>query len=184
MQEVLGMHHLQRVKQRGDDGIEFLLCRQPAEAIEPGLEAVPMLEAHHHVCGGIGFEYARHSDYARVLEPSEIARFFQEVGATPVESLLVAIGLGLDAHGGVAIAEIKGVVFLDGDSGLEVYVLGLIGNAKPAGADHPHDAIAAIEHRTDWQIYAAVHDAFPRRARIQQCPIWSLPTNTRSAEER
>ena len=115
MQEVLRVHHLQRVEQRGDDRIELFLRRQPAETAQPGLEALSLLEAHDHVGGRIGLEHARDAHDARVLEARERARLLQEVGAAPVEGLLVAVGLGLDAHGGVAVAEVEGVVFLDGD---------------------------------------------------------------------
>ena len=176
MQEVLRVHHLQRVEQGGDDRIELLLRRQPAEAVQPGLEAVPLLEAHHHVGGGVGLEHARDAHDARVLEARQRARFLQEVGAAPVERLPVAVGLGLDAHGGVAVAEVEGVVFLDGDQGAEIDVLGLVGDAEAARAHHPLDAVAPVENGIDRQTQAAVQDAPPSQA----CGPPTLPKNADS----
>ena len=69
-----------------------------------------------------------------MLEAGERARLLQEVGAAPVERLLVAVGLGPHAHGRVAVAEVEGVVFLEGDRGAEVDVLGLVGDAEAARA--------------------------------------------------
>ena len=59
MQEVGRVHHLQRVEQGRDDAVQLVLRGRPAEAPEPGLEALPLLEAHHHVGGGVGLEHAR-----------------------------------------------------------------------------------------------------------------------------
>ena len=118
VQEVLAVHHLQRVEQRGDDRIELLLRRRPAQAAQPILEALALLEAHHHVGGGVRLVHARNPHDARVLEARQRARLLQKAGAAPVERLLVAVGLGLHAHGGVAVTEVVGVVLLDGDFGV------------------------------------------------------------------
>ena len=93
MQEIGGVHHLQRIEQRGCDAVELLLRGRTAEAVEPVVEALPALEIHHHVGGGVGFEHARDAHDARVLEAGERARFLQEVGAAPLERLLVPVGL-------------------------------------------------------------------------------------------
>jgi hypothetical protein len=140
------VHHLQGIEQGRGDAIELLLRGRPSQALEPVLEVLPLLEAHHHVGGGIGLEHATHPHDARVLEAGERARLQQEVGAAPVERRLVPVRLGPHAHGGVAVAEIEGIVFLDGDEGSEVDVLGLVGNAEPARSDHPRNAIGAVEH--------------------------------------
>ena len=93
----------------------------------------------------------------------------QEVGAAPVECLLVAVRLGPHAHRSGALAEIVGVVFLDRHHGAEVDVLGLIGDAEPARADHAHDAIAAIEEHS-------------RAAEPRDCPMHSLRPCQRTLE--
>ena len=118
MQEVRGVHHLQGIEQRGDDGIELVLRRRPAQTLQPILEALTLLEAHHHVGGGVRLVHARNPHDARVLEARQRARLLQKAGAAPVERFLVAVGLGLHAHGGVAVAEVVGVVLLDGDFGV------------------------------------------------------------------
>ena len=143
----LRVHHLQRVEERGDDAVELLLRGRPAEALEPGLEALPLLEAHHHVGGRVGLEHARDAHDARMLEARERARFLQEVGAAPFERLLVALGLRPHAHARVAVAELVGVIFLEGDGRAELDVLGLIGDAEAARADHPLDAVGSVDDR-------------------------------------
>ena len=149
MQEVFAVHHLQRVEQRGDDRIELLLRRRPAQAAQPILEALALLEAHHHVGGGVRLEHARDAHHAGVLETCKRAGFLQEVGAAPLERFLVPVGLRHHAHGGVAVAEIEGVVLLDGDLGGEIDVLGLVGDAEAARPHHALDAVAAVEQGID-----------------------------------
>ena len=61
----------------------------------------------------------------------------------------------------VAVAEVEGVVLLDGDRGAELDVLGLVGDAEAARADHALDAVAAVENGIDRQSQATVHDTFP-----------------------
>ena len=68
MQEIGRVHHLQRIEQRRHDRIEFILRRRPAEVPQPDLEALPLLETHHHVGGGVGLEHARDAHDAGVLE--------------------------------------------------------------------------------------------------------------------
>ena len=165
------VHHLQRIEQRGDDAVELLLRGRPAEAAEPGLEALPLLEAHHHVGGGVGLEHARDAHDARVLEARQRARLLQEVGAAPVEGLLVALRLRPHAHGAVAVAEVEGVVLLDRDHGAEVDVLGLVGDAEPARAHHAHDAVAAVEDGVDRQLDPALHGPSERENARVAVPI-------------
>jgi hypothetical protein len=64
----------------------------------------------------------------------------------------------LHAHGGVAVAEVEGVIFLDGDHGAEVEILGLIGNAETAHTHHALDAVAAVENGILRQSQATVQD--------------------------
>jgi hypothetical protein len=116
---------------------------------QPILEALALLEAHHHVGGGVRLEHARDAHDARVLETRQRAGFLQEVGAAPLERLLVPVGLRHHAHGGVAVAEIEGVVLLDGDLGGEIDVLGLVGDAEAARPHHALDAVAAVEQGID-----------------------------------
>ena len=137
MQEVLRVHHLQRVEQGGDDPVELILRGRPAEVAQPGLEALALLEAHDHVGGGVGLERARDAHDARMLEARQRTRLLQEVGTAPVEGLLVAADFGFTLRFGVAIAEVEGIVFLHGDRRAEGDVLGLVGDAEATRADHP-----------------------------------------------
>ena len=165
MQEVGRVQHLQRVEHGRDDGVELVLRRQPAELVQPVLEALPALEAHHHVGGGVGLEHARDAHDARMLEAGKRARFLQEVGAAPVEGLAVTLRPRAHVHGRVAVAEVEGVVFLDRDQGGEVDVLGLIGDAEPTGAHDPHDAVARVENGIDRQAKSAFQrDLLPGEA--------------------
>ena len=155
MQEIGRVQHLQGIEHRRHDAVELLLRGLAAEPPQPVLEAFPALEAHHHVGRVIGLEHAGDAHDAGMVEARQRARFLQEVGAAPVEDLLVALGLCPHAHRLGALAEIVGVVFLDRHHGGEADVLGLIGDAEPAGADDTQDAIAAIENRSRRQDVAA-----------------------------
>ena len=132
--------------------------------LEPGLEALPLLEPHHHVGGGVGLEHARDAHDAGVLEAGKRARLLQEVRAAPFERLLVAVGLRPHAHRPVAVTEVERVVFLQSDRGAELDVFGHVGNAEAARAHHPLDAIAAIDNRIHRQSEATVHDIPSRPA--------------------
>ena len=85
-----------------------------------------------------------------MLEARQRARLLQEAGTAPVERCFVAVGLGPHAHRAVSIAELFRVVLLDGDHGAEVHVLGLVGDAEPAGAHHAHDAVVPVQNGIDW----------------------------------
>ncbi len=156
VQEILRVHHLQRIEQRRRDAIELVLRGRPSEALEPSLEVLPLLEAHHHVGGGVGLEHAADAHDARMLEARQRARFQQEVGAAPIERRFMPVRFGPHAHGGVAVAEVEGVVLLDGDEGGEIDVLGLVGNAEATRADHARNAVAAVEHGVCRQNQATV----------------------------
>ena len=80
---------------------------------------------------------------------------------TLLECRLVALRLRPHAHPGVAVAEVEGVVLLDGDHGAEAEVLGLVGDAEPAGADHAQDAVAAVQNRIGGQHQTTVHAPLP-----------------------
>jgi hypothetical protein len=70
---------------------------------------------------------------------------------------LCLFDLGRTVHGSaVAVAEIEGVILLDGDAGGEVDVLGLVGNAEAALADYPDNAVAGVEQRVCRQRRATV----------------------------
>jgi hypothetical protein len=47
----------------------------------------------------------------------------------------MAFGLGPDTHGCVTIAEVAGIVLLNGDDGVEMDVFGLVSDAEAAS---PH----------------------------------------------
>ena len=155
--------------------VELLLRRRSTQAPEPLLEALPLLEAHHHVGGGVGLEHARDTHDARMLEARQRARLLQEVGAAPLEGLLVAVGLRTHAHGAVAVTEIEGVIFLDGDHGAEVDVLGLVGDAEAARANHAGNAVAAVENGVHRQWRAVVQDLLPSTQLEEQSDQENLP---------
>ena len=161
MQEIGRVHHLQRVEEGRDDGIELVLRGGAAEASEPGLQALTPLEAHHHVGGRVRLEDARDAHDARMLEAGQRARLLEEVRAAPFERLLVALGLRPHAHARVAVAELVGVVFLEGHRGAQGDVLGLVGDAEPARAHHAHDAVGAVENGILRESKATVQDIPP-----------------------
>jgi hypothetical protein len=97
----------------------------------------------------------------------------------------VAVGFGTHAHRAVAVAEVEGVVFLDGDHGAEIDVLGLVGDAKSTRADYTQDAVAAVENCIDRQTQAVVQDLLPSSLVDEQsqqeelspdmnCPTWTI----------
>ncbi len=159
VQEVGRVHHFQRVEQRRDEAIELLLFGQSVETAKPVLEAHALLEAHHHVRGGVGLENAADAHDAGVLEARQGARFLEEVDAPLLEGGLVALRFRPHAHGGVAVAEVDGVILLDRHHGAEVDILGLVGDAKPARADDAQDAVVVVQDRVDRQYQAAVQGA-------------------------
>ena len=130
VQEVGRVHDLQRIEQRGDEEIELVLRGCALEAAQPALQAHALLEPHHHVGGRVGLEHAADANDGRVLEARQRARLLEEIGAALVEGRLVAFRLRPHAHGGVAVAEIDRVVFLDGNRGAEVEILGFVGDAE------------------------------------------------------
>ena len=77
----------------------------------------------------------------------------------------------------VAVAEVEGVVLLDRDRGAEIDVLGLVGDAEPARAHHPHDAVAAVENGIDRQSQATVQGAFPIGRVEERCRQQKSLTN-------
>ena len=159
VQEVGRVHHLERIEQRGDEEIELVLRGRALEAAQPGLQAHALLEAHHHVGGGVGLEHAADANDGGMLEARQRARLLEEVGAPLVEGRLVAFRLRPHAHGGVAVAEFDRVVLLDGHHGAEVEILGLVGDAESAGPDDAHDAIAAVQNGIDGQHQPAVQQS-------------------------
>ena len=177
MQEILRVHRLQRVEQRTRDAVEFVLRGRAAETLEPSFEALALLEAHDHVGGGVRLEHAGDTHDAWMVEAGQHARFLHEARSAPVERLLVALGLRPDAHAGVAIAEIEGIVFLQRDLGVESDVLGLVGDAEAAGAEHAHDTVGAIEQRIHRQHQAAVQGTL-RASLPQVSKLWCAPTCT------
>jgi hypothetical protein len=151
------MHHLESVEQGSGDAIQVLLRRWPTEAGEPGLQVLPVLVVHHHVGGGVCLEDARDAHDAWMPEAGEHARFLQKALPAPIEGLLVALRLGPHAHGGVAIAEVDRVVFLQRNRGAEIEVSGGIGDAKTAAAEHALDRIGPIQNNMHRQKQATVH---------------------------
>src|SRR4029079_17013623 len=93
--------------------------------LQPALEALPALEAHHHVRGGVGLEHTGHAYDARVLEASQRARLLEEALPPPLDRLLVALRLRPHAEPRVAVAELVGIVFLQRHPRAERDVLGL-----------------------------------------------------------
>jgi hypothetical protein len=91
-----------------------------------------------------------------MLELGESARFPDEVGKTPIEGGLVAVGFRPHAHGFVALAEIERKVLFDCNHGAELHILGFIGDPEPARANHADDAIAAIEECAHRQNFASI----------------------------
>src|SRR5581483_4304836 len=158
MKEILRVHHLERVEQRPDDPVELLLRRSAAEAREPLLHALARLEDHHHVGGGVCLEDAGDLHHAAVTEMRERAGFLEEAVSAPLEYFLMPFRLRPDAQALVAQAERLRTIFLDGDPGPELHIVGPVGDAEAPGADHALDAVALVEHRPRRQHYPAIHD--------------------------
>ena len=132
MQEVLGVHHVQRIEKGGDDAIELLLPGRSAKARQPGFERLARLEIHHHVGGRQRLEYAGNAYDAGMSEACEGLRFLEKARPTPFERLSVPLGLWPHAHRRVAVTEIGRVVFLEGNPGSQLDVFGLVGDAEAA----------------------------------------------------
>src|SRR5262245_1439766 len=98
-----------------------------------------------------------------MLEASQRARFLEKARPAPFEGLPVALGFGPHAHARVAVAELVGVVLLDGDRDAEIDVPGLVGDAEATGSYHPHDTIGGVEDRICRQSEASVHELPSRR---------------------
>src|SRR2546423_753764 len=92
MQKIGSVHHLERIEEWAHDPVEFLLSRGAAELIEPFLKALPLLETHDHVGGGVCPEHARHSHDRGVFEARQSLSLIKEALKAPLERLLVALG--------------------------------------------------------------------------------------------
>ncbi len=151
MQEVGLVDQLQRVEQRRDDGVELLLARGAPEALEPGLEALALLEVEHHVAGVVGAEVAVDAHDVGVVELGKRLRFLDEA----IEAPAVVAGAVLRARrridAAVARGDVARKVFLDGDHAGERNLVGEIGHAEAAGAQHALDAIVADQLGSAWQ---------------------------------
>ena len=165
MQHVGGVHHLQRVQDRGHDPVQLRLRGRAVETRQPALEAQSVLEAHDHVGGRVGLEHARDADDVGMLEAGQRARLVQEAGPAPIECGLVALRLGPHTHVGAPVREVDGIVFLDGDPHAETDVVCLVRDGEAAPADDATDAIAAVEQRIPRQEQSAVHALLLRRDR-------------------
>ena len=161
MQQVGCVQRLQRFEQRCGNPVQLGLRRPPSERLEPGVEALPLLEVHHHVGGGVGLEHARHPHDAGMAEAGERLRLAQEAGAAPIEGRLVPLRLRPHAQVLATLPELGRVVLLERDRGLEVDVLGPIGDAEAPRADQALDAVAAIQDCVLRQAEPTVHPGPP-----------------------
>ncbi len=145
-----GVHHLERIEQRGDDFFQLRLPRRPIEVLEPGLEAAALLEMQHHVGGLVGPEIAVDAHDVGVHEARERLRLIDEALEAPV---VVGSGVAGARRGILAVAggEIGREVFLDGDETGERDLVGKVGDAEAAGAQYPLDAVVADQLRPVWQ---------------------------------
>ena len=127
--------------------VELGLARRALEALQPGLEAAALLELQHHVAGVVGEEVAVHAHDVGVNEAGERPRLLDEA----LEPPLVVLGAALRARrglaGGAAGGVVGGKVFLDGDEPGQRRLVGEIGDAEAAGAQHALDAIVANQLR-------------------------------------
>ena len=98
MQEIGGMHQVERIEQGGRDAVQLLLRGRLPEVCEPGFEALASLERHHHVDGGVCLEHAQDSHNAAVIEAGERAGLRSEAEPSPFENFLVAVRPGLDVQ--------------------------------------------------------------------------------------
>ena len=147
VQIVAGVHHLQRVEQGLEDLVELGLPRRALEALQPGLEAAPLLEVEHHVAGVVGPEVAVDAHDVGVDEAGERLRLLDEA----LEAPLVVLGAVLRARrgiaGGAARGEVGREVFLDGDEPGQRHLVGQVGDAEAAGPQHALDAVVADQLR-------------------------------------
>ncbi len=132
---------LQRVEQRSDDGVELFLARGAAEALQPGLEALSFLEMEDHVAGIIGAEVTVHAHDIGVIELGKCLGFLDEAVEPPAVVVLAVLRpwRGLDAAG--ASCEIRREVLLDRHMAVERHLVGEIGYAEAARAEHALDAV-------------------------------------------
>ena len=119
MQVVAGVQSFQCVEQRPQQFVKLGLPRRPVQTGEPTLEALPVLEVQHHVCGAVGAEIAVDAIDVRVVELGERLRLVDEAGQAPVVVLLAVCRLRPDRRRGIAHGKIAREVFLDGDEAVE-----------------------------------------------------------------
>jgi hypothetical protein len=89
------------------------------------------------------------------------ASLFQEAPQPPIERLLLPMRFGPYPQRVVAGSELVRIIFLDGDPGAEMYVLGGIGDAKATRADHAFDTVTLSENRILRQAQPAVQRDSP-----------------------
>ena len=150
MQEVGLVDHLQRVEQRGEDGVELLLARRASQRLEPPLQALALLEVEHHVAGLVVAEVAVELDDIGVVELGERLRFLDEALEPPivVACRVLRARQHVDAVG--ARGDVARKVFLDGDGPAERKLLGEIRDAEAASSQHTLDAVVADQHCPAW----------------------------------
>jgi hypothetical protein len=92
-----------------------------------------------------------------MLEARQRPRLFQKARPPPLERLHVPLRTRAHGHAGVALAELVGEIFLDRDGSRQPDVLGLVGDAEAARADHFPDPVAAREDRIFRQRLTTIH---------------------------
>ena len=97
VQKGAAVHHLQRVEQGVEDLVELVLARRALQALQPGLEAAPLLEVEHHVAGVVGPEVAIDAHDVGVDEAGERLRLLDEA----LEAPFVVFGAILRARRGI-----------------------------------------------------------------------------------
>ena len=84
VQEIGIVDDLERIEQRPDDRIEFLLSWCSAEILQPGLEIFSFLKMQHHVGGVVRAEDAVHFDDVAMIELRERLRLVDEAVEAPI----------------------------------------------------------------------------------------------------
>ena len=151
MQKIRLVNELERVEQRRDDAVELFLARRPAERLQPVLEALALLPVEHHVAGVVGAEVAIDAHDVGVVELGERLRFLNEPVEAPavVSGAILRARCGLDAAG--AGGDVAREVLLDGDEAGKRDLVGEVGDAEAAGAQHPLNAVIAGQLCAAWQ---------------------------------
>ena len=124
--------------------VELVLARRAPEALQPALEAAALLEVEHHVAGVVGAEVAVDAHDVGVVERGERLRFLDEAVEAPAGSRRRSPASAARHRCAPSRAAIVGrEIFLDGDQAGERDLVGEIGDAEAAGAQHALDAVVA-----------------------------------------